>query len=380
MDDDEEPGPSSKLPKPLLCIYGAQANKLQCSIYQETCDKKHQKRKKIPEIKSKYKFKLNAILWHEYNQPYANVFSNVDCNSEETLYGCKSCKAMLSNEYLGKAQQKKKNDSSNNHESISNNVPETTDTSTEGRSQRAKRDAFRYLSSRQDPLYILCNVAKFDWKTRKKVPTMMIEMRKEDQVLHEAEERLIECAKIHDVNNTRHKEAATRILLLASGRHLFVADVCYHKNCYTAFAGGVWHMEKNVKQADNKSDLPVIEIEEFFDLVENHIICRGKVYTVSQLYHFYVDVFGKSKRSIDIKALLEDQFGDKLVYGKPVEFVNNESEFVYSSSTKFTPGIIRSATTSMVYKHRSLLEILQQEYGIISNFYLMFHGPQLQIK
>ena len=38
--------------------------------------------------------------------------------------------------------------------------------------------------------------------------------------------------------------------------------------------------------------------------------------------------------------MLEDRFGDKLVYSKPVEFANNESEFVYSSRTKFTPGIM----------------------------------------
>ena len=90
MDDEEEPGLSSKLPKPLLCIHGAQANKFQCSICQETWDKKHQKRKKISEIKSKHTFKLNAILWQEYDQPYANIFSNVDWNSDETLYGCKT--------------------------------------------------------------------------------------------------------------------------------------------------------------------------------------------------------------------------------------------------------------------------------------------------
>ena len=51
-------------------------------------------------------------------------------------------------------------------------------------------------------------------------------------------------------------------------------------------------------------------------------------------------MFGKSKRSNDIKAMLEDRFGDKLVYSKPVEFANNESEFVYSLRTKFTPGIM----------------------------------------
>ena len=38
--------------------------------------------------------------------------------------------------------------------------------------------------------------------------------------------------------------------------------------------------------------------------------------------------------------MLEDRYGDKLVYSKPVEFANNESEFVYSSRTKFTPGIM----------------------------------------
>ena len=46
--------------------------------------------------------------------------------------------------------------------------------------------------------------------------------------------------------------------------------------------------------------------------------------------------------------MLEDRFGDKLVYGKPVEFANNESEFVYSSSAKFTPGVIRSATQTSI--------------------------------
>ena len=71
------------------------------------------------------------------------------------------------------------------------------------------------------------------------------------------------------------------------------------------------------------------------------------MYTVSQPRRFYADMFGKSKRSIDIRVILEDRFGDKLVYGKPVEFTNNESEFVSSSSTKFTPGVIRSATTSI---------------------------------
>ena len=225
-------------------------------------------------------------------------------------------------------------------------MPETPDASTEGRSQRAKRDAFRYSSSPQDPLCIICNFVKFDWKTRKKVPATMIEMRKEGQALHEAEKKLIECAKIHDVEDTKHKEAATRILLVASGRSLFSADVCYHKNCYAAFTGRSCHREEDVKEADNKSDLPVIEIEEFFNLVENHI-CRGKVYTVSQLCHCYADMFGKSKRSINIKSMLEDRFVDKLVYSKPVEFANNESEFVYSSSTKFTPGVICFATTSI---------------------------------
>ena len=139
----------------------------------------------------------------------------------------------------------------------------------------------------------------------------------------------------------------TRILLLASARSLFSADVYYHKNCYVAFTGGAWYKEENVKEADNKSDLPVIEIEKFFDLVENHIMCRGEVYTASQLHRCYTDMFGKSRRSIDMKVMLEDRFGDKLVYGRPVEYANNESEFVYSSSTKFPPGVIRFATTSI---------------------------------
>ena len=153
------------------------------------------------------------------------------------------------------------NNTSNNDESISNNVVETPDTRTEGRSQTAKREAFRHSSSPQDPLCIICNVVKCDWKTRKNVPTTMIEMRKEGQLLHEAEKRLSEWSKIHNVKDTKHKKAATRILLLASARSLFAADCYYHKNCYPAFTGRAWHRKENVKEADNKSDLPVIEIE-----------------------------------------------------------------------------------------------------------------------
>ena len=138
----------------------------------------------------------------------------------------------------------------------------------------------------------------------------MIEMRKEGQALHEAEKKLTERAKIHAVKDTKHEEATTR----------FAADVCYHKNCYPAFTGGAWHREENVEEADNKPDFPVIEIEQLFDPVENHIICGRWVYTVSQLRRFYGYMFGRSKRSIDVKAMSEDRFGHKLVYGKPVEF------------------------------------------------------------
>ena len=138
----------------------------------------------------------------------------------------------------------------------------------------------------------------------------MIEMRKEGQALHEAEKKLTERAKIHAVKDTKHKEATTRI----------AADVCYHKNRYPAFTGGAWHREENVEEADNKPDFPVIEIEQLFDPVENHIICGRWVYTVCQLRRFYGYMFGRSKRSIDVKAMSEDRFGHKLVYGKPVEF------------------------------------------------------------
>ena len=46
MDDEEEAGARSKLPKPLLGIHGAQANKLQCSICQETSKKEKDIRNK----------------------------------------------------------------------------------------------------------------------------------------------------------------------------------------------------------------------------------------------------------------------------------------------------------------------------------------------
>ena len=75
--------------------------------------------------------------------------------------------------------------------------------------------------------------------------------------------------------------------------------------------------------------------------------------------------------------MLEDRFGDKLAYSKPVEFANNESEFVYSLRTKFTPGIMFRYDKHWYPNINSRLEILQQEYCIISNF---DHAPLLQIK
>ena len=66
------------------------------------------KRKKILEIKRKHTFKLNAILWQEYDHPYVNVFSNVNWNSEETLCGCKGCKAMFSNENWVRLSKKRR--------------------------------------------------------------------------------------------------------------------------------------------------------------------------------------------------------------------------------------------------------------------------------
>ena len=69
------------------------------------------------------------------------------------------------------------------------------------------------------------------------------------------------CKRHKAASSNESKEAATRIRLLASVRGLFAVDVCYHKNCYAAFTGGAWHRGKNAKEADNKSDLPVIEID-----------------------------------------------------------------------------------------------------------------------
>ena len=68
------------------------------------------------------------------------------------------------------------------------------------------------------------------------------------------------CKNPHDVKDTPHMEAAPRILSQASARSLFVADVCYHKNCYPAFTGGARHMEENVKEAENKSDLLFLKL------------------------------------------------------------------------------------------------------------------------
>ena len=78
-----------------------------------------------------------------------------------------------------------------------------------------------------------------------KVPTTMTEMRKEDQALHAAEKRLIECTKVRNVKDTKHEVAATGILLLASAWSLIAVDVYHHENCYATFTGGDGIRKKN---------------------------------------------------------------------------------------------------------------------------------------
>ena len=84
-------------PQPVLQLHVSDVpNHITCEICSLTVLKKNSKRSGISSFKDKTKFKANALLWEPYEHVYSAVYNRVDWN-KETLYGCKSCKAMFSN-------------------------------------------------------------------------------------------------------------------------------------------------------------------------------------------------------------------------------------------------------------------------------------------
>ena len=155
---------------------------------------------------------------------------------------------------------------------------------------------------------------------------------------------MLEFADIHNGNGSRFYDAAQRILLTNSIRSLFLSDVAYHRYpCYKNFTGNGWKrtFAPKVVEAANDNDV----LMEFLDLVEVNVIAKREVYTLAQLRQCFDELTGSSSRSIDVRNILMTRFGDEIKIGKPEGSSKTVSEYVYSSSVDFAPGVIQSAIT-----------------------------------
>ena len=342
-DGDTAGGPS--LPKPKLKLLSSPLpNLIICSICNASTDKKHAKRKGIAPIKKRDAFKANAVLWEDYDHVYALVFLKVDWNAE-TLYGCKDCKALFSNSAHRENQTKKQiNDVDHEvNETASSRDPAPEPPKQTSEKRMSGRSAFRYRTDKENPVCIICSKEKFD-KKHHKLPVVIISNRKEGEKLHEAEKRLLEFAHIHNVNGSRYYDAAQRILLRNSIKSLFLADVGYHRYpCYINFTSNAWKRSFAPKQDEASKDNEMLT--EFLDLVEVNVIVKREVYTLAQLRQCFDELSGSSSRSIDVKNILLTRFGDGIKIGKPEGSSKTTSEYVYSSSIDFAPGVIQSAIT-----------------------------------
>ena len=350
MEEDEDGASSGapSLPKPMLKINSSlQPNLIICSICNASSDKKHAKRKGITPIVKRENFKANAVLWESYEHVYSSVFQKVDWNAE-TLHGCKDCKALFSNANHREKQPKKqiKSDGTvDGHEHIEHAAPQNDIPDAEQNTQKRNsgRGIYKYKTSKDNPVCIICLREQYD-KKHHKIPVITISNRREGEKLHEAEKKLLEYAHIHEVSGSRYHSAGQRILLQNSIRSLFLQDVAYHRQpCYKNFTTNTW--KRSIAPKDDPASDESVILTEFLDLVELNVIVKRDVYTVAQLRKCLYDLNGSSSRSTDIKNILTTRFGNEIKIGKPEGSSKVCSEYVYSSRTDFTPGLIQSAIT-----------------------------------
>ena len=125
---------------------------------------------------------------------------------------------------------------------------------------------------------MIYNKVQSDAKTRAPFLLRTMDMKKYGDDLHETEKTLIEFAKIHNEKGTKYADAGERILLsLNTISTLFAAYVAYHAKCYHTFRISSWKIDSKT-QSKKLEDL-----DEFVSVIEDLVVCRKAVYTMSQL-------------------------------------------------------------------------------------------------
>ena len=147
------------------------------------------------------------------------------------------------------------------------------------------------------------------------VPVTIITLRSMETNKHLAEETLKKSSHVHLKHGTKYKYVTERIMLIAGTTLLFTAEPSY---CYKLFRSSHWEELEAPIHAPKTSSLPQAESFSILcDLVRLHVICRRKIYSLTDLKTAYESMkteYCLTLRVGDIKAKLIETFSDEISF------------------------------------------------------------------
>ena len=197
---------------------------------------------------------------------------------------------------------------------------------------------------------IICCSVKKDAKG-KTIPVNLITLRSTETNSHLAEEKLVKFAKIHQKHNTKYKDSAERILLVAGTNSLFTADVGYHKECYAQFRNPYWEekFERPINSSKHESTNSP-RVDSFLNLcqlVRLHVLCRREVYSLADLKAAYESLKTEEcpiLRVGDIKKRLQEVFSSEVQFSSLSRASSrNREEYILSAGESLTSELISAA-------------------------------------
>ena len=323
--------------EPVLRTCHVSKGRFLCAVCFDSVSLKNKKRDKVHEVKSKEDFLKTAQSWTEYEHDYASVLAKHDTSSSQKLYYHHRCQPFFDDRHRER-QTRKSLETANEMEIETTECSAPQDPSLVQPMRITRSSDTSYQTTKEDVCCIICKSKKTDSHGRE-IPAHTMEMRFEDKKLHQAEEQLIEFAKIHVSRESKYKDAANRILLQRATRTLFLADVGFHGSCYENFRAPAWKKVSVIERVKGDEKL-----EELMNLVDYLIIGKKEIYTLAQLRKYY-ESSGGSIRSIDIKDKILERFPGKVSFCKPTEGDDRTTEYLLPSDSDMLPKTIRAIAT-----------------------------------
>ena len=322
--------------------------KISCVICFSGATMKNYKRAGFEAIKDVAALRKTAFEWSRYDHHYSSVYKQVDWNSKSSLHAHKKCKGLFCKVTYMATQKFKSIEISPDPVFQDISVSAINVEPSEGDHEiprRSTRREFIYQSSLLEAKCIICAETKKD-VVGTHIPIITMLMRDVGDMVHKAEKKMVEFAKVHIEKKTKYEAAGERILLTLSTSSLFAANVGYHQTCYDAFRSSSWKRGISFVQQTARPEQNYID--EFVGVIEYLVVLKKEVYTLSRLKELYADikkVTVESLRSIDIKRILEEKLKGKIIFCKPTTSGSKTSEYVVSADANTLPDAIDAIVT-----------------------------------